>query len=383
MYKKNIVELNKNKLKLMILKNDSKEYLEIKNTNLDSQIENFNQKSFYNIQNKIISNIFKTTNILMKKKNNYFIIKPEPILNLINSPKKKTLIQKKKNNFVKIIQIEKKLKTNFIKINNFPLFKEKSIYEKGFFKSQRKKRFKLKYYFDLCFLISQIFKGEIPSYNIFKSINKIHQNLFFSMILKKFENCFYLYEKNWFSNNQIKNKIKFEKICQLIESNKFAFSKKRKEENMKFVFNGIIKRLKVKFFQENKIDHPLKNSRKLFYEHYFKKTNNLFLFDNLSKSKKIIFNKKILKIYFISNLFKKDFNYFLKNFFKKIYVKNINKKFEFLFKKYEKHYHTHEKSSNAIFKNLKTKKQFKFPWTIYEVEESIKGFEIFLRNISL
>ena len=369
----------------LILRNDSKDNIDKKNyDNLELEIkkEQFSHKSFYYSQNKIISNIFKNVNNSMKKKKNFLIIKPEPILTSLNTPEQNFNfgIFEKKTNFEKLKKIEISKSLIF---NNNSEIKKKSIYEKGFFKSQRKKRFSLKFYSQICFLISEVFRGKIPNFKIFDNLDKISKKLFFQMIIKKFENIFSSSEKNFFLKSEIINKKKFEKICEIIEQKRFSISTKRKEENMKFVFNGIIKRLKVKFFQENNIDDSLKENSKLFYEYYFKKTNNLFLFDNLSRSKKIIFNKKILKIYFISDLFKKDFIFFLRNFFSKIYLKNVYKKFEFLFKKYEKKFFTYEKSSNVIFKNLMSKNKFKFPWTFFEVEQSINAFEIFLRNISM
>ena len=45
-------------------------------------------------------------------------------------------------------------------------------------------------------------------------------------------------------------------------------SKKRFEENVKFVYKGVVKRMKNKFYQGNSLKHT-KISSRLFYEHYF------------------------------------------------------------------------------------------------------------------
>ena len=336
---------------------------------------NFSQK-FYFFQNQIISSIKEKNE--KKSRDNFIIKKPSPISLLpinksnVNKVENQNLIHKKNENKN---HLESKVNLNKIRRIHSNL----SIYERGYLKPKRQKRFCLKYFDNLVNLLTKISKGKRVHLNEFDQINHNGQKIFLKIFLNKYKNNISKEEKFFFLNKKVTNVEKFENIMNFLELKKFKISSKRKEENMKFIFNTIIKKLKIKFFQEKNYKFNTR-SENIFYKHYFQKKDDSSI-SNIFSRRNIALNTKILSLYFSFPNFKEDFLYYLKKYFKNIYLKHLYKKWENLFKRYEKRYLDFSTCCEKFLESLNSKKKFKYPWNIFEVENSIKEFHNILNHL--
>lgn len=336
-------------------------------TNIDHKTLKYKfPKMFYFSQNQLLKTI-------KEKKSN----KINPEMTIIKKPSPIFALSiKKTENQIFINVTKKEIKKKKFGKNDFE--EALTIYERGYSKKKRKKRFVLKHFDNLVRFLTKIFQNKRPSFNLYQ-LNNESQQIMIRIFVNKNNNILSKREKLYYFNDDIIFKEKFEKMMNNLELKKFQKSFKRKEENMKFIFNTIIKKLKIKFFQENNYCFNEK-SEKLFYEYYFQRKENLSLCNILSKRKAIL-NNKILTLFFSFKKFKKEFLFYLKNYFKKIYLKEINKKLENMFKRYEKKYPDFKICSEKILDTLKSKNKFKFPWNIFEVQNSIYEFYSILNDI--
>lgn len=301
---------------------------------------------------------------------------------LLNKNKKFSSKNKKEKNLDinylrKIIGLEKKT------INKQENLKKKTqnqaLYERGYLKSKRKKRFKLKFFFDLCFILTKIFTGESPKIKSF-NLTRFKEEILFLILLRKYKKYFSPKHLKFFQ--KLKNfREKLNQIIYLITKQEFQKSFKREEENMKFIFNTTLKRMKIKFYQKNNFSFNEENEKKFYNKYFnFSKKNNLI--GNLFSEKKIHnFNKKDLVVYFMTKHFKEEFEFYLDQFFKIIYLKEIYKKWENFFKIYEKKYCDYEICIEKILEKMRNSKRFKFPWNINEVDSAIFSFHKILDKI--
>lgn len=271
---------------------------------------------------------------------------------------------------------EKKKKINEVEI------KKKTIYERGFNKQNRKKRFKLKFFYDLCFILNKIFLGGKPKISSF-NLCPLKEEILFLILFQKYKK--FLTKKmivKMEKEELLQKKITF--FLNLIDSQDFKISRKRAEENMKFIFNMTLKKLKRKFFHIKNLKNNFKNE-KHFHSFYFENENNNKILEKIifikSKNSKHHFNKKDLAIYFMSETFKKDFQIYLNQNFKQIYLKYMTKKWENFFKRYEKDCNNFNKCTKKIINQIKISKRFKLPWNMYEVEHAILSFNALMSKL--
>lgn len=235
--------------------------------------------------------------------------------------------------------------------------------------------------------ISKLFKQKCLSYDdLSLSFNEF--KLFVEIFNKK-----YLNEKaidNKLISLDPGYKIEFlQKINKALQSHS---SRKRVEENNKFIFKYAVKVLKTRFFKQRKIIATQENEIR-FYKHYFEETARVLerpldhFFDPLYKTvnrnteyKSI--NSKYMSIVFASKEFKGEFFNFLRNELYDHYMKNIDKKIAKTLKKLKYTLYKGENNTEAIdsifeenLKALKKNKKCKLPWTHVEIESALEQFE--------
>ena len=270
-------------------------------------------------------------------------------------------------------------------ISNSDLKKYGNLYEKGFLKKKRKKRFKLKYFHETCNILSEIFIGKEVNLDNFK-LDLKNQEIIFFLLKKKYEVYFKKMEKKLYENNDISIEKKLKILLRYILSSKDIISKKRKEENMKFIFKTTLKKMKIKFFQIKNLDINRINDTE-FYLYYFKmkKKNDFFQkiysINKKTKKKTEFINKKALALYFSSKKFEEDFFFYLINHFKELYMKGVNKKWQVFFKKYETQYKNFDKCYMKIIEYIESEVRLKFPWTSFEIDFAIQNFYTIMKEI--
>ncbi len=180
---------------------------------------------------------------------------------------------------------------------------------------------KLKNLRDLCYLLTKIFLGQ--KINFFEmELDVVELQILKFVIEKKFKQD--LSDDLDLSNKDDIFKLK-EKLFITIDNLNNFISNKRSEENNKFVYKLVMKKLKHKFYNWFVIKNSPKGEQ-LFYEHYFKQQCNetgLKLEDykdplNRKNQKKTLNNEFFARI-FKSKLFKDDFFRYLKRNFKNHY----------------------------------------------------------------
>ena len=312
------------------------------------------------------------------------ILKKDNLLKIDKKLKEEELLKntKEKNldiNYLrKIIGLDKEKKP-LEEIEPVKAVVKQGLYERGYLKSKRKKRFKLKYFFDLCFILSKLFVGEKPKLISFH-LSPLKEEILFLILLRKYKKYFTQKNLSYFQNLKC-FKEKLEKMIELLTRQEFKISYKREEENMKFIFNTTLKRMKIKYYQKNNYCYNEENEKK-FYNRYFSYARKNKLLEKLFLTKKIHhFNKKDLALYFMAKNFKNDFETYIDEYFQIIYLKEIYKKWENFFKIYEKKYSKYKKCSQMIVTKLRNCTRFKFPWTINEVDAALFSFNKILEKI--
>lgn len=163
-------------------------------------------------------------------------------------------------------------------------------------------------------------------------------------------------------------------------------SKKRTEENIKFVYKHTLKYLKSQFYDQNKIRFN-KESEIRFYEHYFSKLakeKNVALrlfFDPLTlkgegeRVPKTI-SQDHLQLLFSCSEFKSLFVNYAKNEFKNDYQSSIYRKLERILFPLEKELREGEEGEKVreFAKGIAQAKKLKLPWTVGEIEVALTCF---------
>ena len=232
---------------------------------------------------------------------------------------------------------------------------------------------------NLCLLLKKHFKGEDiedPDLNISKEELAILK----AIVNRKYKNKF-----------DLKNHLIFLKD-KLMEISKLE-SKKRPEENYKFIFKRCIKYLKEALKTSKGKKMSKKDFNDYFYKYYFeaaaKKENlSIDLFKHpQNRNKKDNFPKTI-NIEYISYLKKSDL--FLDDLYKYLddklmdeYKEIIDSKIDGLFKKWEDQY-TKEGSSpeslDKIVNYISTNTKCKLPWTSSEIDEATNSIRRILED---
>ena len=359
--------------KINLIRNEEKRLeKEIDSKNFDTKKSrvNFSKKFLDEISNKEIKNINFFLNFSDVKKENFFS-KHKKENNELDELRKliglNPLKKKEKN-------LEKQISQQF-KI-------EKTIYEKGYQKKIRRKRFKLKFFYDLVFILNKAFLGEKQKIHSF-NLCPLKSEILYLLLSKKFKKIL-----NPRIILKIDNESCFKKknmiIFDLLDTQEFKCSSKRAEEKMKFVFNSTIKKLKIKFFFNNNLKNNYE-SEKMFFKFYFGNIENLKLLDKIffikNKKTKHHFNKKDLIIYFLSKKFKNEFEIYLNEYFNKIYIKSIYNKWENFFKRYERNSLSYSECCEKIISHIKKCKRVKLPWNVYEIDQAVDSFKHLINNL--
>ena len=281
----------------------------------------------------------------------------------------------KENNYISEISKQKKLFNLEGEIKNF------RIYERNYNSKRTRFSTKLKNFKKICHIVTHTFLGKnLKSKDIIDLDEK--QLFILCEIFKK------KYDLKFEVENS-KNKY-IKKIFEIHKNLINKISKKRIEEKIKFIYKNTLKSLKIKYINENNFQNN-KKSIESFYNFYFKdlaKKLNIPLksfYDPLNlkggfKQKSI--NFKFLKLVFSSKKFKNHFFKYLTYHFKYLYQKNLIKKVDAFFYKFEKKYFREpdEIKNKHLIDYLKSSKKIKFPWSFFEIENAT---EFFIKKVNL
>lgn len=188
--------------------------------------------------------------------------------------------------------------------------------------------------------------------------------------------------------------ISIAEIYELVKEFLEEASPKRFEENIKFVFKLVSKRMKSNLQKKNKISFYSKNFDMQFYSYYFQEIaeqKNLSIdefFKKLDpkKSSKTL-NNEFLKQIFSSASFKKDFMSYLEgNEIILDYQATLKRKIRHMLLKFDSFFDIEnpEKVRSGIEivqKYFRRNRQCKLPWTFTEINTAINTFKFVVKNL--
>lgn len=158
-------------------------------------------------------------------------------------------------------------------------------------------------------------------------------------------------------------------------------SKKRKEENRKFVFKSVIKALRKSFIEANNIS-PRESKKTIdekFYRNYFEETSNVlsielkeFFLPGSSVHKTMgtkTFTDKYIQLIKKSRKFVADFDLELKKFTEDKISYVVEKKVKKMFAKFGQMLRKNDE--NNVIKYVLEDKKGKLPWTKREIQEAV------------
>ena len=246
----------------------------------------------------------------------------------------------------------------------------------------------------VCVLLEKIFKGEHIDDEKDLNIISLYINLVSAIICRKF----HLQPTINLTDRFINIEKRREELRHLIKLALTIPSKKRIEENNKFVYKHTMKFLKAQFYTSRKLKYN-KESEMEFYQHYFediskktKKPLELFydplnITSKYSKKPKTISNTHILLIFDCNNFKAKFFEYIDTNF-KEDYQTSIYKKFEKFLSNLES---LISKSSDfervacveKFIEKLQTSKRCKFPWNSTEIDQALNHYAKHINKLTI
>lgn len=172
-----------------------------------------------------------------------------------------------------------------------------------------------------------------------------------------------------------------------IESFKQKPSKKRFEENIKFIFKMTIKQMKQSFQKNNDRFTSIKNIDDSFYAYYFKELADMWglpisvFYDSANcKLQQKTLNSDYLKKLFTSTKFSNDFfSYLESEKLKSDYQASLYNKIYSILVKFDKYFEKDsgehfDKGIKEIEKYFGVNKQCKLPWSEHEIIASINDF---------
>ena len=303
----------------------------------------------------------------------YSVICQKNPMSLTKNQQKRSFFSHNKMKSKGVVEDNKEIlkKVEKIKKIKYELRVPLDLYEN---KNERKYKSKLKKLKNVSLLLKKIFRNE--SIELEKMDIEIYEiKILISILERKFNKKFLIIYPC--------NIVEFKKIlAKILNTIKSEISKKRVEENNKFIFKFILRRLKLRFFNENNLKNN-KETNDLFYAYFFsenakkKKMALIEFYDplNLKPIKKSL-NNKYFQLIFQSEKFKDQFLMYNDELLTESYLKLLEKKFHKFLKKYEKVFQ--EKRNNfaaeEIVKTIKGSKRIKFPWTKNEIETAISFF---------
>lgn len=237
---------------------------------------------------------------------------------------------------------------------------------------------------EVCIILDKIFKGERVDKNELQLQNS-YINLITAFVVKKFGNN----KSIDLNNKDIKTENKIDLLKDLIDYAIVKPSKKRVEENNKFIYKHTLKYLKAQFYTSKNLRYN-KESEQLFYEYYFddiSRQKNIpieLFYDPLNitsktgKKAKTIRNDHLILL-FNCRIFKNNFFSYIETNFKDDYQSSIYKKVEKLLLPLEKQLG----ESDQLFKSelidnfirkLNANKRCKFPWSSMEIDHALNHF---------
>lgn len=245
---------------------------------------------------------------------------------------------------------------------------------------KRKYRVKTKILKPLCMALTKIFNAE--EFSGKTELTDVELRLIFIFLKKRFGVSFLG------SGVQRKPNNPSVKILNLYAKTIFLLeSKKREEENLKFVYKHTLKYLKSQFYEQHRLRYN-KDSELVFYNFYFKdfaqqeqKPLKEF-FDPLNQKNDSAKPTKTLsvmhlKAVFACEKFRRAFFDYLRTGFKKDYQSSVYKKIEKIFSGLERKLDSEgsvEKRIEEFISGFKEKKRIKFPWCRKEIDSAVFSF---------
>lgn len=237
-------------------------------------------------------------------------------------------------------------------------------------------------------LFIDFFQGNNQIYLKNYKLDKFDYEIIFAILKKKFS---YLKTTLDSSQNKIAKNSKSQKIelRSLFEKINSLKSRKRVEENNKFVYKLTLKKLRNKFYKKRNLKNNKRTELK-FYSHYFEKDSkpkNRSLKDfydplNIKETKKTL-NNSFLKLIFQTEDFRNNFFQIMNSKFRKSYLKTIPNKFVKLFEKLDLQIDDcgKEKAVFEFVKMVRKIKRLKLPWFIVEVDSAVVAFNQLINNL--
>ena len=339
------IEIEKNKDILESIKNystdESKQSLDFyKKKNENSK--NYSLNDVYILYNNYMTSLENSNNNPLEIKNSF-----DSYINLIYS----NYVQKIDSKTCKRIQKSRSQNQNFNSVKFDPI--HRPIFNKKSYKPEFYHFFKL---------LEYIWKHKELKKNDLYLLAPCKTFILRSLILRKFE-----VELDLRNSSRIKDQI---------NDLKFIQSKKRVEENLKFLLKKFFK-----FLQSYKYQNSEEASEKI-YTDFFKDLitksfyNKIFIVQKNSKRKVISIkkiNNAIMKILAKSEPFVYLLKLYCNEYLLKEYNLEISWKIFMLMKKWNKYMKSDEAEVlSGICFDIENDKKFKLPWTINEIEESVK-----------
>ena len=336
--------------------------------------------SKFSLENKKLNFLLK--NEKFQKSN--FSLKNEVFPKSNFSTEKKTNNQKQSNFFISNENLKTSKKTTINKEiypeDELTFFEKKTLSELNDPKNCEKFISKLKVFKKVTLILIEIFRGKNINLKV-QSLKLSEFQVIVKTLQKKYDlRIFQLFLEKTNKENLNEAISELEKI---IYDKPINVSRKRIEENNKFIYKNSIKIMKKLFYIAKRLPKS-KSSEADFYQYYFKEISlrkdisleNFIDPLNCKRNVKTL-NNKFLSLIFSSENFKNDFKKVMINELFFNYEKLILRKFVKFFEKFDNQYNSSfdfEVLCGNVIKYLKDNKRIKFPWDKNEIENAIFRF---------
>ena len=328
----------------------------------------------------VLSRGYKPSKFSLDNKKKDFSLKNEN-LEKSNFSYEKKKDQKQSKFYIKNKNIKKTLKIGEINSENeLTLFERKTLSELNNSENQENFLTKLKIFKKVTLILTEIFRGKNIDLKT-KRLNLSEFKVIVETLKKKYNlRIFQIFLEKTNEKNLLEAIIELEKI---IYDRPINISRKRIEENNKFIYKNSLKIMKKLFYIARKLPKT-KSSEIYFYRYYFKEISikkqiplENFIDPLNCKQKVKTLNNKFLGLIFSSENFKNDFKKTMKNELFFNYEKLILRKFFKFFVKFDNKYNSNfdfDILCGNVIQYLKDSKRIKFPWDKNEIENAVCKF---------
>lgn len=409
-YAPKTVKNNKLKVKIStaLFLQSSQKYLDLQSPALSKKIrrdnfsENHSTKETFVSKKKLFSICFNSPKYSKSENSKFESILKSPNsemnYNKFKSPQFNENQKKKKNIYKPSNFFEKNSERNFTNYSNYfesqeksKIFKKlhpqnsQSVFERETLKDlnhENSENFllKLKVFKKVTLILTEIFRGKDINLKT-KDLKLSEFQVILKVLKKKYTlKIFQILLEKTNKKNLQEAILELEKI---IYDKPINISRKRIEENNKFIYKNSLKIMKKLFYEARKLPKS-KSSEIYFYRYYFKEISKKkkisleHFIDPLNVKQKVkTLNNKFLGLIFSSEHFKSDFQKTMKNELFRHYEKLILRKFVKFFVKFDNKYNSsfdQNSLSENVMKYLKDSKRIKFPWDKNEIENAVCKF---------